>query len=155
MNPYLSESVPAPITLGAFMGIGLGLVLLAFAFGLIMLVSFWKIFTKAGKPGWASIIPVYNSVVLAQIAKQPWWYGLLMSCSFLSAVPKLGIVFSLIAFVFYLIIVYKLALAFGQKTGFAIGLILLPIVFFPILAFNKNYQYQKEAKDTAPPTNSS
>ncbi|MDQ5882867.1 MAG: hypothetical protein QG648_220, partial [Patescibacteria group bacterium] len=95
MNPYMSEYAPAATTLGAFMGIGIGITLLAFAFGLLMIISFWKIFTKAGKPGWAAIIPVYNSVVLAQIAKQPWWYGLLMSCSLLSAVPKLGIVFSL------------------------------------------------------------
>ena len=154
MNPYLTEYAPAATTLGAFMGIGLSLVLLAFAFGLIMLVSFWKIFTKAGKPGWAALIPVYNAVILAQIAKQPWWYGLLLSCSLLAYLPHWGIVFSLISCVFYVIIMYQLSLAFGQKIGFAIGLILLPIVFFPILAFNKDFQYHKETKETPPPSTS-
>lgn len=88
----------------------------------IMIISLWKIFAKAGKPGWASIIPIYNAIVMMQIAGTPIWWILLMF------IPIVNLVISIIVLI-------ELAKRFGQGTGYAIGMLLLPIIFFPMLAF--------------------
>lgn len=86
---------------------------------------FWRVFQKAGQPGWASIVPIYNFVVLFQISGKPgWWVAL-------SFVPFGGLILlglSLIANI-------ELAKKFDRSSGFAVGMWLLPIVFFPILGF--------------------
>ena len=87
------------------------------------LVAMWKVFVKAGQPGWAIIIPFYNLYVLLQIASKPGWWLLLM------LIPIVNLVIGIIMYV-------GVANNFGKGTGFAIGLILLPIIFFPILAFS-------------------
>jgi len=88
----------------------------------LMIASMWTIFSKAGKPGWASIVPIYNLIVLLEIVGKPWWWLLLM------LIPIVNIVI--------LIIVYhNLSLSFGKDGGFTVGLILLGIIFLPILAF--------------------
>lgn len=120
---------------GALIGMSVILMIILLAVVLVLFIALWKIFTKAGKPGWASLIPVYNTVILAKIAGQPWWYGLMPLASF---IPFIGWLISLI---FIILIYYKLAIAFGQDAVFAIGLILLPIVFLPILAFNQKIKY--------------
>jgi membrane protease YdiL (CAAX protease family) len=95
---------------------------------IVVIVSMWVIFTKAKKPGWASIIPIYNLIILLEIVKKPWWWVILF------LIPLVNIVI--------LIIVYhKLSESFGQGVGFTIGLILLPFIFMPLLAFG-NYQYK-------------
>ena len=88
----------------------------------IIVASMWKMFEKAGQPGWAAIIPIYNYVVLLQIVGKPWWW------IFLFMIPLANIVFAIIMYV-------ELARSFGKSTAFAIGLIFLSIVFFPILGF--------------------
>jgi len=98
---------------------------LMFVFLIIMIVAMWIIFEKAGKPGWTAIIPVYNSVILLQIIKKPVWWVILLF------IPIVNIIVSFI-------MVYHLALAFGKSLGFAIGLIFLPFIFYPILAFGKS-----------------
>lgn len=101
-----------------------GVVLLIIDLAVIVLVvaSLWKIFTKAGKPGWAAIVPIYNAVVMLQICGKPiWWIVLLF-------IPLVNLLISILVCV-------ALAEAFGKGVGFAIGLLLLGIVFFPILAF--------------------
>jgi len=108
---------------------------------LIYLISYWKIFTKAGKPGWFAIIPIYSQIVLAEIAGQPWWYGLLVLCVFLSPIPYVGRLLNVVGYVFPVIIKYYLAFAFGKNTNFAIGLVFLPFIFLPILAFSKDTHY--------------
>lgn len=90
----------------------------------LIIVSNWKIFTKAGQPGWASIIPIYNILILLRIVGRPWWW------IFLFFIPWVNIVFGII-------VAYDLAKRFGKGVGFTVGLILLPIVFYPILAFGK------------------
>jgi hypothetical protein len=89
---------------------------------ILCLVAMWKVFVKAGQPGWASIIPFYNLYVLLQVAGKPGWWLLLM------LIPIVNIVIFIIAYI-------GVANNFGKGTGFAIGLIFLPFIFFPILAF--------------------
>lgn len=90
-----------------------------------MIAAMWKIYTKAGKPGWAAIIPIYNIIVLLDIVKKPWWWLLIILF-----VPLVNIVF--------LIWMYnRLSKSFGYDAGFTIGILLLPIIFIPILGFGK------------------
>ena len=111
----------------------LGLVIAALAAPLaLMIASVWKIFTKAGHPGWASLVPIYNIVVMFKIAGKPLWWLVLLLIPFAN-------------FVVLILVCVAIAKAFGKSTGFAVGMILLGIVFFPLLAFS-------DAKYTAPPT---
>ena len=97
-----------------------------FAFVILMIAGLWKTFSKAGQPGWAAIIPIYNLIVLCQVAGRPiWWFLLLLICF-----P-----------IFYIIICIDIAKRFGKGGGFAVGLILLPFIFFPMLGFG-SAQYQ-------------
>jgi hypothetical protein len=86
----------------------------------LIVVSMWKIYTKAGKPGWAAIVPIYNIIVLLQIVGKPWWW------IFLFCIP-------LVNFVFLIWTYNLLSKSFGKSEGFTIGLILLSFVFIPIL----------------------
>lgn len=99
----------------------IGLVLML-AFVVFMIASVWKVFTKAGQPGWTAIIPIYNTFVLLRIIGKPWWWFI-------------GLLIPLVNFVVAILLCVELAKVFGKGIGFAIGLILLPFIFFPILAF--------------------
>lgn len=92
--------------------------------GIIVIISRWKIFQKAGKPGWAAIVPVYNFIVELEIIGKPWWWLLLMF------VPIVNVVFAIM-------MVNLLAKSFGKDVGFTLGLLFLPFIFYPILAFGK------------------
>jgi len=101
---------------------------------LIAIVAMWRIFTKAGQPGWAVLIPFYNLYVLTQVAKRPGWWMLLYFVSFIPVIGALGVLFVSI------IDNLRLAKLFGKSAGFGVGMILLGIVFLPILAFgNADY----------------
>ncbi|HWT01996.1 MAG TPA: DUF5684 domain-containing protein [Pyrinomonadaceae bacterium] len=89
---------------------------------IIVIAGMWKVFTKAGKPGWASLIPIYNAIVLLEIAGKPvWWIVLLL-------IPGVNLVILFIVSI-------DVAKNFGKGTGFGIGLALLGVVFYPILGF--------------------
>ena len=103
-------------------GAGLGIMILQLAIGILMIVSLWKIFSKADKPGWACIIPIYNLIVMLEIAGRPVWWFLLMF------IPIVNIVIGIIVLI-------DLAKAFGKGGGYVAGLILLPFIFYPMLAF--------------------
>lgn len=89
-------------------------------FGLLVIISMWKVFTKAGKPGWASIIPFYNVIVMLQIANKPAWWFLLFF------VPVANVIFQII-------VLNRIAQAFGKDVGMTIALIF--VVGWPVLAF--------------------
>ncbi|MEA2162419.1 MAG: hypothetical protein QOK37_546 [Thermoanaerobaculia bacterium] len=121
-----TDAVPAA---AAGMGIGLGIAYLVVI--LLIIISLWKIFVKAGKPGWAAIIPIYNLIVILEIAGKPIWWFILMLIPFVNIIV--------------LIIVYiAFARNFGKGAGFAIGMLILPFIFFPMLAFG-DARYQPVA----------
>ena len=109
---------------------GLGIFLLFFfAFIVFFIVCHWKIFTKAGQEGWKSLIPLYNAYVQLQITKQPTIWLLYFF------IPFVNIYFGIKH-------IHGLSRAFGKDVGFTVGIILLPIVFYPILAFgDSKYVY--------------
>jgi Family of unknown function (DUF5684) len=101
-----------------------------------MFASMWKVFAKAGQPGWAAIVPIYNVIVLLRIVGRPWWWILLL------LVPIVSLVI--------LIMVYNdVSKSFGHGVGFTIGLILLPFIFWPILGFGSS-QYRGPAASSMP-----
>jgi hypothetical protein len=97
----------------------------------IMIIANWKIYVKAGKPGWASIIPIYNVIVLLEIIGKPWWWILLM------LIPVVNIVIAIW-------MNNLLSKSFGYGVGFTLGLIFLPYIFYPVLGFG-NAQYKGPA----------
>lgn len=112
--------------------------LIALAVAVVSIIAMWKIFTKAGKPGWAAIIPVYNLVVLFQIVgMNPLWLLILIGM----VIPIVNFVVAIAVFVLTILVDIKLAKAFGKSGGFAVGLIFLPFIFQCILGFGSS-EYQ-------------
>jgi hypothetical protein len=99
--------------------------LFSMAIAAFILACMWKIFVKAGKPGWAALVPFYNTLVLLEFLGRPWWFLLLMF------VPVANVVIEII-------IIFDYAKSFGKSTGFGFGLLFLSIVFIPILAFGSS-----------------
>ena len=89
---------------------------------IVEIVGAWFMFEKAGEPGWAAIIPIYNYLIAIKIAGKQWWYILLM------LIPIVNLVI-------YIIILNGLAKNFGKGTGFTVGLFFFRFVFIPILGF--------------------
>lgn len=81
----------------------------------------WKLFVKAGQPGWAAIIPIYNVYVMLKIVGKPGWWLLLFLIPFVN-------------FVIAIIVMHNLSLRFGRGVGTTLGLIFLGFIFVPILA---------------------
>jgi Family of unknown function (DUF5684) len=95
---------------------------------LLVIVAMWKVFTKAGRPGWAAIIPIYNIYVWCKIVGRPGWWVILM------LIPLVNIIVGIMVCI-------DMAKSFGKGVGFGIGIALLGIIFLPILGFG-SAQYQ-------------
>ena len=121
---YSSPSAATNDVSAAGAGIVLFFVLLAVACVVVAVVAHWKIFTKARKPGWASIVPIYNIIVLLRIIGRPWWWF------FLLCIPFVNVVIAII-------VTNDMSKSFGKDTGWTLGLLLLPLIFYPMLAFGK------------------
>ncbi len=96
---------------------------------LAWIAGLWKTFEKAGKPGWAAIVPIYNVFVLVEISGKPNWWALLCF------VPCVN-------FIVLILILIDVAKNFGKGPGFGIGLALLSFIFFPLLGFG-DAKYRK------------
>lgn len=95
----------------------------------IYLISFWIIFKRAGEKGWAFLVPFYNIIIMLKITKKPeWWF-------FLFLIPFVNIVFACM-------VNFELAKKFNKYDDFALGTAILPIIFYPFIAFGKD-EYQK------------
>lgn len=123
----------------------------------LMIIAWWKIFTKAGEKGWKAIIPVYNSYTMYKVSWKTsmWWIMLavsivciigasMLSSSTTASPSVIGLILywaaGIVMFVIQIIFSVKLAKSFGKGGGFAVGLIFLNIIFMLILAFG-NAQY--------------
>ncbi|MGD0541375.1 MAG: DUF5684 domain-containing protein [Tepidisphaeraceae bacterium] len=88
----------------------------------LAIAGMWKSFEKAGKPGWAAIIPIYNLVVILEIAGKPLWWIILC------LIPIVNLVI-------IILIMIAFAEKFGKGAGFGVGLAFLGFIFFPMLGF--------------------
>jgi hypothetical protein len=98
------------------------LIFVYLAFLVFEIAALWIVFSKAGRPGWAAIIPIYNLWVLLKIVGRPGWWIILF-------------IIPLINLVIWIIVALDLARSFNKGTGFALGLIFFNWIFVPILAF--------------------
>jgi hypothetical protein len=111
------------------------LIIFAIMVSVVEIVGAWFMFEKAGEPGWAAIIPIYNYLIGIKIAGKPWWYILLM------LIPVVNLVV-------YIIILDGLAKSFGKGTGFTVGLFFFRFIFIPALGFgNAVYSGDKSKFD--------
>jgi hypothetical protein len=101
--------------------------------GIIVLIiaGLWKIFAKAGKPGWTSIVPIYNFIVLLEIVGRPTWWVIL------AFIPIVNVVIIIMVYI-------DLAKSFGKGVGFGLGLTFLSPIFVCILGFG-SAQYKGPA----------
>lgn len=117
---YDSSNDAAVGAAGAIVGLIIGVIY--FAAILLSIAGLWKVFSKAGKPGWAAIVPIYNMIVMLEVIGRPvWWIVLLL-------IPCVN-------FVIIFILMIDLAKSFGKGAGFGIGLALLGPIFLPMLGF--------------------
>lgn len=122
-------------------------ILLVVAYFVLKIVANWKIFEKAGQPGWASIVPFYSNYIEFNLYWGNGWLFLIpVVLSLLSGIPLLGNLFLVVALIIGAITNYKKAVAFGEGIGFTIGLCLLNPVFNIILAFG-HYEYHGIPQD--------
>ena len=105
------------------------IMLMTIAVSLLTVIGQWKVFEKAGKPGWAALIPIYNYIIMMEIAELPTWYIVLYFIPFANIYVQV---------ITYLEIVKR----FGEGPGFAIGMLFFPYIFWLILG-GKSYKYQK------------
>jgi hypothetical protein len=92
---------------------------------LLLIISLWIVVTKAGRPGVSQIIPIWNIIELVRIAGKPLWWVILILL-----VPVVNLVLLIMTY-------HGISKAFGKEAGFTVGLLLLPFIFWPILAFGK------------------
>lgn len=129
---------------------------------LFIAICRWVIFQKAGEAGWKALIPIYETFVLLRIIRRPQWWGVaIILLSILQGVLAQSIasadgnasttlislvtnIVSIILLVLSVRITHGLSRSFGRGVGFTIGLLFLPIIFYPILAFGSaTYQPQQ------------
>ena len=113
---------------GGLAAIGGMMLLFWLAIVVVAIVGMWKVFTKAGQPGWACIIPIYGTLVLLRIIGKPWWWLLMM------IIPFVNIIYAIWA-------VNLLSKSFGKSEGYTVGMIFLPFIFYPMLGFG-SAEYQ-------------
>lgn len=103
-------------------GVGIVTLVIYLAIFLVTIIGCWKAYNKAGKPGWACIIPIYNAIVWLQICGRPvWWFILLL-------IPIVNLII-------FIIISIDFAKSFGKGAGFGIGIFLLGFIFIPMIGF--------------------
>jgi len=105
-----------PLSTGEIMSI----LVCSLALGIVVIIGQWKVFVKAGQPGWACIIPIYNAYIMLKIGGKPWWWLLLL------LIPVVDIIIGVW-------MVNMISKSFGKDEGFTVGLLLLGIIFWPIL----------------------
>jgi hypothetical protein len=116
---------------------GTGSIIFSLLIVIVFIVAEWKIYTKAGKPGWAILIPIYNFIVLLEIVGKPLWWFLLMLIPFVN-------------FIILIIVLNQLSKSFGYGVGFTLGLIFLAPIFILILGFG-GAKYVGPGGAVAPP----
>ncbi|WP_282035518.1 DUF5684 domain-containing protein [Saccharicrinis aurantiacus] len=121
---------------GLFAGLGVGVIIISLLVSLILIAAQWKTFTKAEKPGWACIVPIYQIIILLEIVGKPAWWILLL-------------IFPLTSPIIAIWMINLLSKSFGKGIGFTLGLIFLGPIFWLILGFG-NSEYQGPAGAPAP-----
>ncbi len=133
---FAQQEMPGMPDFGAMAAMLIPFIVVGVLASLIVIVGVWKTFEKAGKPGWASLIPIYNGIVFLDIVGRPWWW-LLVFC-----IPCIG-------WYFAIIVTIEFVQAFGQGTGMVLLMIFLPFIAWLILGFGSARYVGPPARPTA------
>ncbi len=123
--------------------------LISLAVPVLMIIATWKLFEKAGEPGWQALIPIYSTYIQYKITWKTQYFFLFLGClcaimiiassDFLSALfLPLALIADIVIFFLNLISAHKLSTAFGHDIGFTLGLIFIEPVFLIILGFGSS-----------------
>ena len=119
MNSILSLLAQAPPPSEGGTG-GCIFIIIILLLNLAAIAGMWKVFSKAGEPGWAILVPIYSAIVLGKIAGRSTGWSIVL----LVLIP-----------VGFFIVPFDIAKKFGKSGGFGVGLLLLPMIFYPMLGF--------------------
>jgi hypothetical protein len=119
---YATSTGDAQAAVAAMAGVSILFGVMFFLVIIPLIAGMWKIFVKAGRPGWHSIIPFYNTTVLLNIVGKPEWWFLFMFLPLINSI--VGI-----------IMLIELAKSFGKSTGFTLALIFLTPIAILMLGF--------------------
>lgn len=134
-NPLLAQETDSGVSYSSTGQISPVVWVIYCAVLILLIAAMWKVFSKAGQPGWAVLIPIYNLYVLCKVAGRPGWWLLLLLIPFVN-------------FIIAIILNVDIAKNFGKGAGFAVGMLFLPFIFWPILGFG-SAQYQGPAATAA------
>lgn len=149
----LYDSITAGFAGGALAAAGIASTLVSLAIYVLQIIGWWKIFAKAGEPGWKSLIPFYNLYILFKISWESkyFWYILatVVASSIFGAIggvigALLSGICSIATLVLYVMMNYKLSRSFGHGGGYTVGLIFIPWLFVLLLGFGSS-EYQGNA----------
>lgn len=148
IDPYMQYSDSISSAAAAGFGAAFGAMMsIYFIFAIVLavlqIIAMWKIFSKAGEAGWKSIIPIYNCIILFKISGLSPWLVLVYLAS---VIPFVGWI---IVLVINVLQANGLAKSFGKSTGFTVGLVLVPSIFYLILGFgNSKYIGPSKKEET-------
>lgn len=129
--PTSSSTADIATLSAALSGVIMVVSLISLAIVVVQIIGLWKMFTKAGEPGWKAIIPIYNAVILFKISGLSPWLLLICLAGFIPIVGSIAII------VLNAVLSYKIAKSFGKDGGWAVGIYFLAPIFYMILGFGK------------------
>ena len=100
-------------------------IIIAIALYILFAIGWYAIFKKAGEPGWAAFVPIYNLLIILKIIGRPWWWIILL-------------IIPIVSFIIWIVMMFDMAKSFAHGVGITIGLILLPWIFSLIVGFGSS-----------------
>lgn len=119
------------------------IIIVVIAIAILHIVATWKIFEKAGKPGWAAIIPIYATIVWVQVSRKPMWWAAVVLLG--GIVPVVGPIVQLVGGIIVAMAVGK---NFGKSDGFGVVMGIFPFIVRPILAFSDAKYDESDATES-------
>jgi hypothetical protein len=133
----LQDDSSAAVPTAALAGLGIGFFLVMMVVAVVFIIGYWKVFVKAGQPGWAAIVPIYNAYILTKIAGRPGWWVLLLLIPFVNIV-------------IILLLSIDIAKSFGQTPVFGVVMLfLLSGIGYLVLGFGSARYLGPAAATTA------
>lgn len=136
--------------ISGFLFLGNSFLFILLAMAVLSIIGCWKLYQKAGEPGWASIVPFYNTYKMSMIATgkaTAGWASIVLtllrfvSNAVLGSKSELSFVLSLAIIVVDCYLYYVFTESFGQPTKMCVLSILFGGIIFMIIACDKNTCY--------------
>ena len=147
----------APLSNDALGGLAVGSILgfivaCAIIMWVFQIIAYWKMFTKAGEPGWKSIIPFYSQYIMYKLTWKTSWFWITLIVAVVYGVftslnqnfpdnmlyTVLLLISAIIALVITIISYHKISKAYGHGAGYTVGMLFLWPIFVLILGYGKS-----------------